>query len=101
MSVICRYVDQDGGVHERLLDLKEVREKTGHGQATAIIQSVDQNGLDNKSIAFQSYNFTVCRENTMVHKQLSLGYLTEKYHTYHAMGIVQILSMNTLVKPVQ
>ena len=45
MTVICRYVDQDG-------------EKTGHGQATAIIQSVDQNGLDNKSIAFQSYDFT-------------------------------------------
>ena len=37
MSVICRYVYQDGAVHERLLDLKEVREKTGHGQATAII----------------------------------------------------------------
>ena len=55
MSVICRYVDQDGAVHERLLGLKEVREKTGHGQATVIIQSVDQNGLDNKSIAFQSY----------------------------------------------
>ena len=102
MSVICRYVDQDGAVYERLLDLKEVREKTGHGQATAIIQSVDQNGLDNKSIAFQSYDFTnICRENTMVHKQLSLGYLTEKYHTYHAKAIVQILSMNTLVKLVQ
>ena len=37
MSVICRYVYQDGAVHECLLDLKEVREKTGHGQATAII----------------------------------------------------------------
>ena len=49
MSVICRYVAQDAAVHERLLDLKEV---------TAIIQSVDQNGLDNKSIAFQSYDFT-------------------------------------------
>ena len=58
MSVICRYVDQDGAVHERLLDLKEVREKTGHGQACAIIQSVDQNGLDNKIIAFQLYDFT-------------------------------------------
>ena len=42
MSVICRYVDQDGAAHERLLDLKEVREKTGYGQAAAIIQSVDR-----------------------------------------------------------
>ena len=38
--------------------MKEVRQKSGHGQATAIIQSEDQNGLDNKSIAFQSYDFT-------------------------------------------
>ena len=49
-------VDQDGAVHEHFLDLNEVREKTGHGQATAI-QSVDQNGLDNKSIAFQSFKY--------------------------------------------
>ncbi|CAB4011746.1 zinc finger MYM-type 1-like [Paramuricea clavata] len=65
MSVICRYVDHDGAVHERLLDLKEVREKTGEGQATAIIQSVDQNGLDNKSIAFQSYDFTNTRAESL------------------------------------
>ena len=58
MSVICRYVNQDGAVHERLIDLKEVREKTGGGQANAIIQSVDQNGLDNKNITLQSYDFT-------------------------------------------
>ncbi|CAB3994785.1 zinc finger MYM-type 1-like [Paramuricea clavata] len=51
-------LDHDGAVHERLLDLKEVREKTGEDQAIAIIQSVDQNGLDNKSISFQSYDFT-------------------------------------------
>ena len=58
MSVICRYAGPDGAVNERLLDLKEVREKTGDGQAIAVIQSVDQNGLDNKNIAFQSYDFT-------------------------------------------
>ena len=58
MSVICRYVNHDGTVHERLLDLKEVRDKTGRGQATATIQSVDQSGLDNGNIAFQSYDFT-------------------------------------------
>ena len=93
-----RYVDQDGAVHECLLDLKEVREQTGHGQATAIIQSVDQNGLDNKSIAFQSYDFT----NSMSGKYNGAqAVVTEKYHTYHAKGIVQILSMNTLVKLVQ
>ena len=101
MSVICRYVDQDGAAHERLLDLKEVRDKTEHSQATAIVQLVDQNGLDNKSIdRFQSYDFTrtVCRGNTMVHKQLSLGCLTEKYRTYHAKGIVQAAATGLLAK---
>ncbi|XP_028407525.1 uncharacterized protein LOC114530139 [Dendronephthya gigantea] len=58
MSVVCRYVDHDGAVRERLLDLKEVRDKTGEGQATATIQSVDRNGLNNEYIAFQSYDFT-------------------------------------------
>ena len=57
MSVISRYVDQGGVVHEHLLDLKEVREKTGDGQATTILQSVGQNGLDSKNTAFELYDF--------------------------------------------
>ena len=58
MSVICRYVDVNGGVRERVIDIKEVRDKTGEGQASAVIQSVDNKGLDNARITFQSYDFT-------------------------------------------
>ena len=84
MSVICRYVDLDGAVHEHLIDLKEFREKTGDGQATAMIQSVDQNGLENKNIAFQSYDFT----NSMLEKyngaQAVLS-VTRQRSTIHTM----------------
>ena len=41
-----------------LKDLKEVRDKTGAGQAAAVIASVDQNGMNKDRIAFQSYDFT-------------------------------------------
>ena len=58
MSVILRYVNDNGVVCERLVDLKEVRDKTGAGQAAAVIASVDQNGMDKDRIAFQSYDFT-------------------------------------------
>ena len=58
MSVITRYVNDNGVVCERLVDLKEVRDKTGAGQAAAVIASVDQNGMDKDRIAFQSYDFT-------------------------------------------
>ena len=58
MSVICRYVDVNGGVRECVIDIKEVRDKTGEEQASAVIQSVDNKGLDNARITFQSYDFT-------------------------------------------
>ena len=58
MSVICRYINVNGGVCEHVIDIKEVCEKTGEGQASAVIQSVDNKGLDNARIAFQSYDFT-------------------------------------------
>ena len=101
MSVICRYVGPDRAVHERLIDLKEVREKIGDGQAIAIIQSVDQNGSDNILLFNRTILRTVCHGNTMVHKHLPLGYWTEKYHINHAKAIVQIPSMNMPVKLVQ
>ena len=46
MSVITQYVNDNGVVCERLVDLKEVRDKTGAGQAATVIASVDQNGMD-------------------------------------------------------
>ena len=58
MSVICRYVDVNGGLRERVIDIKEVRDKTGEGQASAVTQPVDNKGLDNARITFQSYDFT-------------------------------------------
>ena len=58
MSVICRYVDVNDCVRERVINMKEVRDKTGEGQASAVIQSVDNKGLDNARITFQSYDFT-------------------------------------------
>ena len=45
MSVICRYVNERGVPCEPLIDLKDVRDKTDAGQATAIISSVNSPGL--------------------------------------------------------
>ena len=81
-------------VHNRTL--KVIREKTGDGQATAIIQSVDQNGLDNKNIAFQSYDFT----NSMSGKYNGAQAVASRLLD-HVKAIVQIPSMKMLVKLVQ
>lgn len=62
MGVICRYVNESGVPCERLIHLKDVRDKTGAGQAAAILLSIDNNGLDSGRVDFESYDFT----NSMV-----------------------------------
>ena len=42
---------------ERLIEVKEIEDKTGVGHAKAILQTVEKKGLDSDLIAFQSYDF--------------------------------------------
>lgn len=59
LAVVARYVDLDSNLPvERLVDIKDVKDKTGDGQAQEIVASVDRKLLDKDSIAFQSYDFT-------------------------------------------
>ena len=59
LAVVVRYVSSDSNFPtERLVDIKNINDKTGDGQAQAIISSLDRNKLDKDGITFQSYDYT-------------------------------------------
>ena len=60
INVICKYFTESGVPCKRLIDLKDVRDRAGAGQAAAITSSVNSQGLDSGQIAFQSYDFINC-----------------------------------------
>ena len=60
LAVAVRYVKEDGPsfeVKERLLEVKEATDKTGRGQASDILQSLENSGLKSSELVFQSYDF--------------------------------------------
>ena len=60
LGVAVRYVKEDGpsfAVKERLLEVKETTDKTGNGQASDILTSLEDNGLKLSELIFQSYDF--------------------------------------------
>ena len=60
LAVAVRYVKEDGlsfAVKERLLEVKETTDKTGNGQASDILTSLEDNGLKVSELIFQSYDF--------------------------------------------
>ena len=57
-SIIARYVDGNGIPEERLVDLRDINDKTGDGQAKAILTLLGGQGLDSDKIVFLSYDYT-------------------------------------------
>ncbi len=58
LSVIARYVNEEGIPNERLVDIRDIDDKTGDGQAKAILTSLESQGIDSDRIVFQSYDYT-------------------------------------------
>ncbi|CAB3989752.1 zinc finger MYM-type 1-like [Paramuricea clavata] len=84
MAVVARYVCPDSGLPtERLVDIKDINDKTGDGQALAIIASLDRKCLDKNGIAFQSYDFTAsmsgvfrgCQAKMQTHLERDIPYI--------------------------
>ena len=84
MAVVAGYVCPDSGLTtERLVDIKDINDKTGDGQALVIIASLDRKCLDKDSIAFQSYNFTAsmsgvfrgCQAKMQTHLERDIPYI--------------------------
>jgi hypothetical protein len=58
LSVVARYVDQEGHVRERLVDMREIEDKTGEGHAQGILAALNENSISTANIVFQSYDYT-------------------------------------------
>ena len=58
LSVVARYVDKDGNPQERLVDIKEIHDKTGEGHAQGILSSLNEKSIDTDNTVFQSYDYT-------------------------------------------
>ena len=52
-----RFVSSNGEAEERLIEVKELEDKTGLGYPRAILATIDAAGLNSDYIAFQSYDF--------------------------------------------
>ena len=58
LVVAVRYVNTDNEPRERVIEMKETRDKDGKGQAKDILTSLISNGLSRDELAFQSYDYT-------------------------------------------
>lgn len=58
LSVVARYIDEDGNPQERLIDIREIHDKTGEGHAQEILSSLNEKSVDTDNIVFQSYDYT-------------------------------------------
>ena len=58
LSVVLRYVTPSCVVRERLVDMRDIDNKTGDGQATAILESLRGKEFNTESIVSQSYDYT-------------------------------------------
>jgi len=57
LSVVVRFVDDKGKPEERLLEVREIVDKTGKGMANEILDTLRTNNLDLQNLVFQSYDF--------------------------------------------
>eukprot|EP00794_Sanderia_malayensis_P019802 gene19802-21742_t len=58
MAVVCRYIDMEGDLKERLVAMKCVHSKTGDQMADDIISTLNSHSLKTDELCFQSYDFT-------------------------------------------
>jgi len=73
LSVVVRYVDNEGCPVERMLSLAGAEDKSGSGLADCILQRLSDASLDDGNLAFQSYDFasTMSGKYRGVHAQIS------------------------------
>eukprot|EP00102_Acyrthosiphon_pisum_P018532 XP_016655742.1 PREDICTED: zinc finger MYM-type protein 1-like [Acyrthosiphon pisum] len=57
LSVVVRFVNDKGKPEERLLEVREIVDKTGKGMANEILETLRTNNLDLQNLVFQSYDF--------------------------------------------
>ncbi|XP_025192653.1 uncharacterized protein LOC112592715 [Melanaphis sacchari] len=57
LSVVVRFVNDKGKPEERLLEVREIVDKTGKGMANEILETLSTNNLDLQNLVFQSYDF--------------------------------------------
>lgn len=57
LSVVVRFVNNEGTAEERLIEVRESLNKTGVGMANDILDSLQKNELDPDNFVFQSYDF--------------------------------------------
>lgn len=53
LSVVVRYVNDNGKPEERLLEVREIVDKTGKGMANEILETLHANQLDIQNLVFQ------------------------------------------------
>ncbi|CAM1154535.1 Uncharacterised protein at_DN1606, partial [Pycnogonum litorale] len=58
LSVVARYMDPNGNMQERLVDMTDIDKKTGDSQAKQILASCNKRELNTSSVACQSYDYT-------------------------------------------
>lgn len=73
MSIVIRFLSNNGIIHERLLRMMEAVNKTGVGIANDIYNTLNSFGMDTKNPAFQSYDYASNMAGKVegVHEKLS------------------------------
>ncbi|CAG9830216.1 unnamed protein product [Diabrotica balteata] len=57
LSLVIRYADNKGNIHERLIKTVEFCHKSGLGMAELLIKCLSELEIDSSKLAFQSYDF--------------------------------------------
>ncbi|XP_050516542.1 uncharacterized protein LOC126891410 [Diabrotica virgifera virgifera] len=57
LSLVIRYADNKGNIHERLIKTVECCDKSGLGMAELLIKCLSELEIDSSKLAFQSYDF--------------------------------------------
>lgn len=74
LAVCVRYIDSNGKINERLLDVIEASNKTGYGIAKYIYDSLIKHNINTDNVAFQSYDFA---SNMSGHNKGAQRFFTE------------------------
>ena len=80
--MVLGYVLPFGDTRERLVELKDIKDKTRDGQATAILNSLRSKEFNTKSIAFQSNDYTSSMSGKLTGCQANMTEFLEKETLY-------------------
>ena len=82
ISNAIRYVNFNGEPCERLLEVKELLDKTGEGHVDSLLASINKNGLDCSRIAFQTYDYAATMSGVHNGAQAKLSEKLERQIPY-------------------